>query len=53
VSAKRPQQARAVQSHRSLPTAGALARKPVAVAAGSAARRAPEFPLDDSEFREF
>jgi methyl-accepting chemotaxis protein/methyl-accepting chemotaxis protein-1 (serine sensor receptor) len=44
---------RAVQSHRSLAVPTAHARKPAGVLAGAIKRRAPEFPLDDSEFKEF
>ena len=51
-SAKRPPVTRPVQITRGLPAAKGASRKPALVSAGGG-HRPGEFPLDDSEFKEF
>jgi len=51
--AKRPPTVRAVQISRGLPPAKSLTRRPAPALAGGGGHRPGEFPLDDSEFKEF
>ncbi len=51
--AKRPSAVRAVQISRGLPPGKSVARRPAPALAGGGGHRTGEFPLDDSEFKEF
>jgi methyl-accepting chemotaxis protein len=53
IASKRPPAARPVQSNRGLRATTAAPRKPAPVLTAATARNAAEFPLDDSEFKEF
>jgi methyl-accepting chemotaxis protein len=53
VAAQRPPAVRSVQITRGLPAGKGASRKPAPALAGASGHRGGEFPLDDSEFKEF
>jgi hypothetical protein len=53
IAARRPPAARPVQNTRRLQPGAAALPKPASALTGAIAGRAAEFPLDDSEFKEF